>query len=78
MREKRRLECGGLGKQGLQRGAPKGFSSPCGPTGLLCGGGGGRLESKTVSGVRSQALDLAFIFGKFLLAGPLGGLLGRQ
>lgn len=65
---------GGVG----ERGAPRGCSAPCDPMGLLYSGGRGRLESKTGSGVRSQALALAFLFGKFLLAGPLGGPLGRQ
>ena len=78
MREKRRLEWGGLGKQGLQRGGSKGLQFPMWPHGASVRWGRGWLESKTGSGVRSQALDLAFILGKFLLAGPLGGLLGRQ
>lgn len=57
-----------------QCGAPEGFSSPCGPTRLPQG----KNQRQEVGAGQSWALGLAVIFGKFLLAGPLCGLLGGQ
>ena len=77
------MECGSLGKRGgcsMSLGWGGGNVGPLRasvPRVVPQGFRRGRITDRKWGG-QSWALGLAVIFGKFLLAGPLGGLLGGQ